>query len=218
MQGRITELVRDRSDAELDTIAPAAPEWRVRDVVAHLSGVCADVVGGNVRGVGTDEWTAAQVDARRDWSMDRLLTEWDELGAQVAGVVEAFPDLPDWNRWIVDAVTHEHDVRGALGAPGARDSLAVTIAVEWGIEMVGQRLEREGSGTLRVELEGADPRTVGAGDPTATVRAPAFELLRAMAGRRSGPQMLAYVTAGDLRPETLLLAFFPAPRRTDLVE
>ena len=118
VQDRVAGLLRDRTDTDLDVLAPATPEWRVRDVVAHLSGVCADIVGGNIQGVGTDAWTAAQVDTRRDWSLEQLLAEWTDTSAQVEGVVRAFPDLPDWNRWIADAATHEHDVRGALGEPG----------------------------------------------------------------------------------------------------
>jgi Mycothiol maleylpyruvate isomerase N-terminal domain len=59
LRDRVTELVRANDDSRLDVIAPATPAWRVRDVVAHLAGVCDDVTHGNMDGVASDEWTGA---------------------------------------------------------------------------------------------------------------------------------------------------------------
>ena len=61
LRHRVVGVVQDADRPALDTMVPAAPEWRVRDVVAHLSGVCADIVNGNLDGVTTDPWTAVQV-------------------------------------------------------------------------------------------------------------------------------------------------------------
>src|SRR5215216_2435229 len=83
LRTRVSDLVREADDEQLERHAPGAPEWRVRDLVAHLSGITADINAGNLEGVGTDAWTACQVDARRDWSMDRLLDEWDAEGRKV---------------------------------------------------------------------------------------------------------------------------------------
>lgn len=52
------------------------PEWRVRDVLAHLAGATADIASGNLADVASDEWTGAQVDARRDVPIDEVLDEW----------------------------------------------------------------------------------------------------------------------------------------------
>jgi hypothetical protein len=57
---RILELVADLDDRAVATPVPACPEWSVQDVVAHLTGVCADIMAGNVAGAATDPWTAAQ--------------------------------------------------------------------------------------------------------------------------------------------------------------
>src|SRR5262249_57966144 len=78
-------------DERLERNAPAAPEWRVRDIVAHLSGVTADINAGNLDGVATDAWTARQVDTRREWSIERLLEEWGTEAAKVEAVVAALP-------------------------------------------------------------------------------------------------------------------------------
>ena len=70
---RIVEVIREATssdDAAAARPVPACPGWRVRDVLAHLCGNCTDIAAGNIDGAGTDEWTAAQVDARRDQAGD----------------------------------------------------------------------------------------------------------------------------------------------------
>src|SRR2546430_10175368 len=80
LRSRVSDLVRGADEEQLELHTPAAPEWRVRDVVAHLSGITADINAGNLDGVATDAWTARQVDARRDWSIEQVLEEWDTEG------------------------------------------------------------------------------------------------------------------------------------------
>ena len=116
--------------AALDQIAPATPEWRVHDVLAHLVGVTDDVVNGRLDGIASDPWTAAQVDARRDRSVAELLAEWDERRAAVRDGARRRAARVG-GQALFDAATHEHDLRHALGAPGARDCDAVAIAFEF---------------------------------------------------------------------------------------
>src|SRR5262249_34453842 len=80
---RLADLVAAASSDEHMASVPGCPEWAVRDVVAHVTGVCADVIAGNVDGVATEPWTAAQVAARRQQSVDDILTEWSEVAPQV---------------------------------------------------------------------------------------------------------------------------------------
>ena len=93
---------------------PATPDWTVHDVVAHLAGVATDLVEGRLDGLATDEWTAAQVERGRGRSIPELLDRWDEHGA----AVDAFADAlgPGGGQLVVDATTHEHDLRGGVPA------------------------------------------------------------------------------------------------------
>ncbi len=209
IQERVRELARSAGDARLDAMCPAAPEWRVRDVIAHLSGVCADVVNGNVDGVATDAWTAKQVGDRQDWPMERLLSEWQDQSNAMAEVVPAFPEVIA-GQWVTDGVTHEHDIRGGLEMPGARDSDAVDLAFHWSEHVL------DASQPLRLESE-AGTVNIGEGEPVATVRASRFELIRSMTGRRSLDQMRAYEWDGTPCPERLPILIF-TPRPTPLVE
>src|SRR5439155_21655044 len=105
-RARITELERAIDDMEAKTPVVTCPEWSVHDVVAHLVGVCADVLAGNVAGAATDSWTAAQVDTRQGRSMAELLDEWDDVGSQIEAMVDNFPGRYG-NQVVADVTTHE---------------------------------------------------------------------------------------------------------------
>jgi uncharacterized protein (TIGR03083 family) len=211
---RVTELVGDLPVEALDRAVPATPGWRVRDVVAHLAGATADIVAGNLEGVASDEWTAAQVDARRATPITDVLDEWARCSATVDPLI---PEIPSAMRGmlITDAVTHEHDVRGALDRPGARDTDALAYAFRAVSRGIGS--QRGGAGALRL-VHDAGETVVGEGAPSAAVRTTRFEVVRAAVGRRSLDQIGAWDWEGDARPETVVLSRFSPPRATPLDE
>ena len=123
------EVVEAADPAALDGVVPATPEWRVHDVLAHLVGVTDDVVNGRLDGHRERRVDAgAGRRARRDVPTAELLAEWDELGPQFEAMLAAAP-AEIAGQALFDAATHEHDLRNALGVPGARDSDAVDIGL-----------------------------------------------------------------------------------------
>ena len=204
---RVTSLVTAAGDAGVTRAAPATPGWTVHDLVAHLTGVTADIVNGNLAGVASDAWTAAQVDARRARDVDELLAEWDTHATTVEGMVDQFGRAG--RQLVADAATHEHDIRGALGRPGARDSDAVCIGFDFVGTWLGDALDAAGSGALRVEHEDGTT-SFGAHDPTVTLRTTRFEFLRATTGRRCPAQVAAYDWDGGTAPDGFVLALFTA--------
>jgi len=210
---RVTDLIGSHG-SDVDTIAPATPQWRVRDVVSHLAGICDDILNGNLDGVGTDRWTAAQVDKRRDWTVDRILTEWDEQGSTVEQMMSSFPGVTV-GQMVYDAATHEHDIRSALDEAGARDSEAVAIGYDWGTDRFGEAVGDMTTFTFVTEL-GA--KTVGSGEPASTLHASRFEVIRAFTGRRSMAQMRSYRWEGTPQAERLVLADLFHPPGEDLIE
>lgn len=211
---RVGELVTGIDATALDTVAPATPEWTVHDLLAHLVGVTADIVTGNLDGVGTDPWAQAQVETRRDRSCDELLAEWTEHGPVVEEMAGQFGRAA--GQLVSDAATHEHDVRGALGLPGARDSDAITLSFGFVGVSLSEQLDRAGRGALVVHHDGTTD-TLGTGDPVASLRIDDFEFVRALTGRRSVEQMAAYDWDGAFAAEHLVLARFTA-RPDPLVE
>jgi uncharacterized protein (TIGR03083 family) len=190
VQERVIDLVRAASPEALDAIAPATPQWRTRDVFAHMVGVATDVLNGNITDAGGDRWTAAQVAARYDPPIEELIDEWVASGSPMEAFVLSLPTSIT-GQLVLDTTTHEHDLRHALGRPGARDSDSVAMSAVWIVNALGQFYDAAGEQPLRFEGETVRA-TAGTGEPVATVRAPTFELVRAITGRRTLAEIAAY--------------------------
>ncbi|MBV8981529.1 MAG: maleylpyruvate isomerase family mycothiol-dependent enzyme [Acidimicrobiia bacterium] len=193
---RLADLVGAASTDEHLASVPGCPEWAVRDVVAHVTGVCADVLAGNMQGVATEPWTAAQVEARRQKSVDDILAEWSEAAPPVEAIAEHFPGRTD-EQWVLDLTTHEHDIRGALARPGGRDAAGVLVGLDFAVTM-GLAASLEARRLPAVRVKAADREwTVGDGEPAASLEGTPFELFRALTGRRSAAQVRALAWEGD---------------------
>lgn len=150
-----------------------------------------------------------------------MLEEWSAAAPRLESSVQIHPSpLP--TLWVLDLTAHEHDVRGALGRPGARETRALVMAVDF---LVRQGLHRR---LVEMELGGLAVRTpvaswiVGGDAPSAetwdsasrvdesatrsrAVELSLFEAFRALTGRRSAAQIARYSWTSD--PEPLLAAF-----------
>jgi len=183
---RVAQLVAATDPSELDAPAPACPGWRARDVLAHLVGVGDDVVSGRIDGIASDDWTAAQVERRRDIPIAQLLADWEQWGPQFEQLLVSGP--PEMTgQALYDAATHEHDLRHAIGRPGARDNTAMRAGWDWLIEA----RTRGGAPAIRFVTECSDD-VAGVGEPCATVRAPYFDLFRATTGRRTEAEISSF--------------------------
>ena len=194
---RLTDLVADLDEDTAAAPVPTCPAWSVHDVVAHLTGVCADVLAGKIDGVGTDPWTEAQVAARRDVPLKDVLAEWNEVAPAVEAMAGAFGRAGF--QWVGDQAIHEHDVRGALGRPGARDSETVHVGLEFMVPGFLDAVASLGLPTLEVDV---GDRAWRSADDEPAVRLPldAFEALRSLCGRRSTDQLRALPWSGDHEP------------------
>lgn len=212
----LTDLTAGLDDATLASAVPATPDWAIRDVVAHVIGIVSDLLAGNLTGVGTDEWTAAQVDPRRLLPFTAVLAEWGEQGPAIEAQLATWP--PEFAEPLLsDLAVHDLDVRGALDRRDARDTPAVAVAFEHYAQTLGDRIDDAGVGALRLQPDDAATVVAGTGDPDVTVRASRFELLRACTGRRSAEQVRRYEWDGDPDRVLAFLAAYPM-RETPLHE
>lgn len=216
---RVCELVGGLSQDEAVTPVPACPAWTVRDVLAHLAGVSADIVTGNLEGLTTEPWTQAQIEARRDASVADLVAEWSEYGPRVEALAGRFPPLVA-TQWLMDGTTHEQDIRGALGRPGARDTEAVRTVVPFlAREMFGASLAARGLPPVEVRAGDTTWTAGGEGPVGAVLQAAPFELLRAFTGRRSAAQIAALGWSTDPAPYVAAFTFGPfRPAQEDIHE
>jgi uncharacterized protein (TIGR03083 family) len=222
-QQHLADLVRALPTDRLALAVPASPDWSVKDVVAHVTGVAGDVVGGTVpeelnlvqalndpsQAAMREELTDRQVSSRRDRSIGEILDEWSGHLEQLLPMIRGdrpFPrDVPLADAIVVtDLATHAQDVRGALGAVGDRDSAGVSVALVSYATALGLRLAMNGLPPLRIRYGGKE-RIAGQGDPGATWEGDRFEIFRALAGRRSGDQIMAMGWDGDPTPYVPLI-------------
>ncbi|MGH9185422.1 MAG: hypothetical protein ACRD0U_06370, partial [Acidimicrobiales bacterium] len=151
-------------------------------------------------------------------------------------------------QWVTDLTTHEHDIRTALGRPGARDSAGVAVGADF-LVAVGLHAGVSGRGLPPLTVRaGRQSWTVGTGEPPAampaaieqatneqfaaalfdpreppvgiepvgTLEAPAFELFRALTGRRSAAQIRSLGWTVD--PDPYLPAFQFGPFTTSPID
>lgn len=204
---RLTALLVDLDDDGWSTPAPACPGWRVHDVVAHLVGVIEDAIAGRLDGPPDESVTAEEVRRHRGDPPAELLARWGELAPTFEDVVSQSGVWPA----AFDALSHEHDIRGALGRPGARDVGSVQLAASHLVERL------EVPAVLHVEFEHATVSSPPADGPEVTLRTTAFEVLRFRLGRRSRDQVLALDWSAD--PGELVDALFVfGPRPDPLIE
>lgn len=222
-RARLSAVVAGLGAEDGDTRVPSCPAWTVRDVIAHLAGCCADVASGNMEGFSTEAWADAQVRQRRQSTMAELVGEWSTIGPRLEAVAHRFP--PRMGRiWVLDLTAHEHDVRGALCRPGARDSrgidMGLGLLVEEGLH---SQLSEMSLGPLAVRTT-RKSWVVGSGssaavDPVASLDATSFELFRALTGRRSVDQITRMewsVDPGPFLPAFQFGTFTTSP--ADIVE
>jgi uncharacterized protein (TIGR03083 family) len=178
LRSRVVDLVRAKPADTVDRPVPHCPSWTVGDLLAHMVGAPEDILAGRLDGVATDAWTQAQVDRLRGESLDDLADAWVSTAQEFDVVLPMIP-APMNSQLVLDATTHEHDLRHALGVPGARDDLAVTVA-------------------LGFVLHTADEASPGLAGQLLSSGIDDFDLLRACSGRRSREQIAALGFDPDL--------------------
>lgn len=167
---RVVELLGAVPEETGDLPVPACPDWVVRQLVSHLIGVPEDIITGNMEGVTTPAWTGAQVARHAGSTLQQLADSYAATG-QVFDDVHLMVPVPANSQVVMDAVTHEHDLREAIGDVGARDTTAVVVALGWLRFAFSARLP---SGTFEL-LDSGDVEP--------------YELLRSLTGRRSTAAM-----------------------------
>ncbi len=192
---RFVTLVRRLDEDELATTVPATPDWSVRDALAHVVGITADLNTGDLSSFDPDTWTATQVAARRSRSIGQIVAEWDREAPIFVDGLRLF-GYELGSHFVGDLHAHLQDVHAALGLPADRDERTVRVALDFYLDTWDEDLAASGLGAVRVDADG-EMRVVGRGEVVASVTAPAFELLRALSGRRSAAQIAAFAWTGD---------------------
>ena len=213
-QDRLVALAAGLDEASLTTVVPACPAWDVRQTYAHMAGLCVEVVQGLVTPPASDEVTARQVADRADKRIDELTAEWIEGAPALLELMRTQTRLR-YSLPALDAWHHDNDIRGALGmepqTEGA-DQLAAFVlgglARGWSADRPSVRVRATDTGREWRLGEGGDEKGADL-----TLSASAFELARAITGRRSLAQIGALDWSGDPAGVVHLLPTLPAPEK-----
>ena len=209
LQVRTCELL---SGDDGSLTVPSCPEWTVRDVVAHLVGLCEDWIQHRLDGYASESWTAQQIARHADVSLADLLGRWTALVPEFAALDDE-PNVGPPARWAFgDAVVHEADVRGALTA-GRVPADAVMLSLK-GTIVRWREVLAHADPPMTLIIRPTDGREwiLGAPNNPSIIASPtAYELFRALAGRRSQEQVKGWPWSTD--PAPILQLGLPYPFR-----
>jgi uncharacterized protein (TIGR03083 family) len=195
-----------------DLAVPATPGWTVLDVAAHLVGNAAALARGVRPGADLQAFVDEQVQAHRGTGVPALLEQWEQVGPWLEQELRERP--APYAALVYDAVAHEQDLRGALGAPplsSIEDARSdVRVALELGHALLAADLRR--AGAPAVELRTPEQLyVIGHGAPGVVLEGTAYELFRALGSRRTVAEVAAFVVDGDLTAVLPALLHMPPP-------
>jgi hypothetical protein len=204
----LLDLVGSLSGEQLSRTVPATPAWCVQDVVAHLTGIAADL-NANRFTEDPDAWTAAQVQSRRGRSVAELRSEWDAEAPAFEAGLRLF-GYETGAHFLGDLLQHVSDVRHALGLGRIDDDDALTAALDFYLQSFHETLVDSGTGTVTVGA-GDHQVALGAGATVASWRAGRFEVFRALGGRRDEAQIRAHEWTGAVDAIVPLVSRYGLP-------
>jgi len=176
----VTTLVADYQLPE-DLPVPSCPEWTVRDLVGHLVGICAFAIG-RLHGWAEAERSSAGMD------ITGLLDEWTRMGARAEHLLQVRGDRRG-SIMVMDALTHELDLRYALGAPlPAVDHPAFPRAFEVLLNGFSAEVAAHNLPAVLISVDGRQWQA-GIGEPVATLTGDRYDIYRSLAGRRTHEQI-----------------------------
>ncbi|MDJ0770940.1 MAG: maleylpyruvate isomerase family mycothiol-dependent enzyme [Ilumatobacter sp.] len=210
-------LLDSLTATQLATVVPATPAWTVRDVLAHVVGITADLNAGRFDegDAGPDAWTGKQVDDRRDRSVSELADEWEaessrfEMGLGLLGYEIG-------SHYVADLLQHEQDVRQAIGLPRFSDDEALRISLDFLLDHLHGVLRDARVGVLTVRVA-SETFSLGRGPLRAELTGEPFELFRGLGGRRSLGQLLTLTWSGSSDEFVPLVSAYP-PQPGDLLD
>jgi hypothetical protein len=112
---------------------------------------------------------------------------------------------------VIDVASHEQDIRGAIGLPGARDTEVIREMSGWLLARLSPPVR------VRVTVEDTQIQVGPDGEPVLGLTTTWYEAFRWRMGRRSRDQLAALDWSGD--PALVLdhLVIF-GPARADIIE
>jgi uncharacterized protein (TIGR03083 family) len=207
-RSRVSELLAGLDTGAAGATVPACPDWTVHDLVAHMVGLPEALTSGDLPGADLQGWLDGLVAVRRDVPVAELLRRWEACTELTSSLVDGGADA-----LLVDLVVHEHDLRGALARPGARDAPELVLIVPLLLDALAPALETDGVAPLAVDT-GSGRWQSHEGAPGCTMHVDPWLASRALESRRTAEELRALTVSGDVAPYVAVIAgHLPLPER-----
>lgn len=209
----LIELARTLTPDQLHTRVPATPAWSVHDAISHVVGLTADLNALRFpRDGNSDTWTAAQVESRRDRTVEQLGAEWDHEGPTFEKGLRLL-GYEFGSHYLGDLLHHIADIHVALRLGPIADDEALAVGLDFYLDSTHQALGRADVGAIEVICEPERWR-LGSGQVIATLTAGRYDLFRTLGGRRGHVQIRAMTWTGRIDAVILHLSRYPLPVTT----
>jgi hypothetical protein len=203
--GRIFSLAAAGVDPRLPI--PACPAWDACGLVSHLVGTASFVASGKPLADDVQGWIDDEVRTRANRDSSSLAEEWAGDYPVVRAALTGQPS----GGLVIDAVTHEQDLRSAIG-PAATDHEAGLYAVLPALIDYARHLELFTAGPgVRLLTPTSDVFIGGSEVGLEVDLADDWELSRLLACRRSASQLDALPQKGDSALLYTLVSRYPLP-------
>jgi len=198
---RILDVALTASDGQLNVRVPSCPEWTAHDLVAHCAGIPTALTTGAGPTGDIQAWLDGIVAARREVPVADLAGQWRACGDAVRPIVEGSGGM-----LVVDVLTHEHDLRGALGRPGDRDTRELRDGLQLFADLLAGHVTAAGLPPFTVECPDGTTARSGEGEPGWTLLVDPWAATRILGSRRTAAEVLAAPARGDAQPYLAVIA------------
>jgi uncharacterized protein (TIGR03083 family) len=196
--------LRSLTQDQAQTMVPACPDWTVKDVASHLSGLVAETLANVPPPRGSAEATTRQVADRTDKTLAEVCDEWEHNGPAFAEY--AVSDTAFTTALLADLTVHTHDAAEALDLAIDEMSAGTIAAAQRYLQLLQQRAAEQLDIALAVELTGVGLQVAPDGNKHLSLTASPFDFLRSVTGRRTPAEVEVLDWTGD--PSELLATSF----------
>lgn len=192
---RICTVALAAGDGALTARVPSCPEWDAHDLVAHCAGIPTALAAGDMPSGDLQAWLDGLVATRRGVPVPELVDQWRACGEAIRPIVEGSGGM-----LVVDVLTHEHDLRGALGTPGDRDTAELRDGLQLFTDLLAPFVSAAGLAPIAVECPDGTAARSGEGEAGWTLLVDPWEASRVLGSRRTAAEVLATPARGDATP------------------
>jgi hypothetical protein len=204
-RARMAQIAANIAARDLRRTVPACPSWTVFDLMAHVVSMPAAIARGESPPGTVTEWLQGLVEARRDQNVGELTEEWLSLDGAISAILNGPGGV-----LFGDLAVHEHDLRGAVGAPD-HDALEVEVMLPRTLAGFAKPLRNAGLGTIEVRHDNRMWRSHDS-EPGWMLDVSPWEAVRAVNSRRTADELRELPHGGDVEPYLAILdAHLPLP-------